>query len=73
MLVSLPACAGKLTRNLVNLLAYAGWLWICKFFLPMRVGIDAIFSECMLHCNISLELFFKTYLAQKLKHFSMDV
>ena len=31
MLVSLPGCAGKLTRNLVNLLAYEGRLWICKF------------------------------------------
>ena len=26
MLLTLPACAGKLTRNLLNLLSYAGWL-----------------------------------------------
>ena len=30
LLVSLPAWAGKPFRNLVNLLAYAGWLRICK-------------------------------------------
>ena len=29
-LVCLPACAGKLTWNLVNLLVYAGQLWMCK-------------------------------------------
>ena len=31
MLVSLPACDGRLTRNLVNLLPYLGKLWMCKF------------------------------------------
>ena len=48
-LVSLTACAGKLTRNIVNLLAYAIQLGMCKIaFLCVSVLMQVIsfFTEC---------------------------
>ena len=56
MLVSLAACAGKLTRNLINLLVYAGWLWICKITCLYRSVLMHFFSEC--RCELQEVKFF---------------
>ena len=50
MLPSLPPCAGKLHQNLVNLLAYAGQLWMRKFTRlcgSVLMQVTRFFSECL--------------------------
>ena len=49
ILDSLPTCIGKLSQNLVNLLALAGQLWMCKLTCLcglVLMQVTSFFSEC---------------------------